>query len=124
VDGVSIEDFEKDLKNNLFKVWNRMSSGSYFPPPVRAVEVPKAHGQGTRTLGVPAVVDRIAQTVVARVLEERVEPIFHQDSYGYRPGRGALDAVAACRKRCWTTDWVVDLDIRAFLDASSYCSFR
>jgi RNA-directed DNA polymerase len=116
VDGVSIEDFEKDLRNNLFKVWNRMSSGSYFPPPVRAVEIPKAHGQGTRILGVPAIGDRIAQTVVARVLEERVEPVFHQDSYGYRPGRGALDAVAACRKRCWTTDWVIDLDIRAFFD--------
>jgi RNA-directed DNA polymerase len=124
VDGVSIAEFEKDLKNNLFKVWNRMSSGSYFPPPVRAVEIPKSHGQGTRTLGVPSVADRVAQTVVARVLEAKVEPIFHPDSYGYRPRRGALDAVAACRMRCWRTDWVLDLDIRKFLDASSHCSFR
>ena len=116
VDGVSIAEFEKDLKNNLFKVWNRMSSGSYFPPPVRAVEIPKSHGQGTRTLGVPSVADRVAQTVVARVLEAKVEPIFHPDSYGYRPRRGALDAVAACRMRCWRTDWVLDLDIRKFFD--------
>jgi RNA-directed DNA polymerase len=115
-DGVSLEDFETDLKNNLYQVWNRMSSGSYFPPPVRAVEIPKPHGQGVRILGVPSVADRVAQTVVARVLEVRVEPIFHPDSYGYRPGRGALDAVATCRKRCWDTDWVIDLDIRAFFD--------
>jgi group II intron reverse transcriptase/maturase len=115
-DGVSLEDFETDLKNNLYQVWNRMSSGSYFPPPVRAVEIPKPHGQGVRILGVPSVADRVAQTVVARVLEARVEPIFHPDSYGYRPGRGALDAVATCRKRCWDTDWVIDLDIRAFFD--------
>ena len=99
VDGVSIAEFEKDLKNNLFKVWNRMSSGSYFPPPVRAVEIPKQGG--VRTLGVPAIGDRIAQTVVAQELEMRVEPIFHPDSYGYRPRRSALDAVAACRRRCW-----------------------
>jgi RNA-directed DNA polymerase len=116
VDGVSIAEFEKDLKNNLFKLWNRMSSGSYFPPPVRAVEIPKSHGEGTRTLGVPSVADRVAQTVVARVLEAKVEPIFHPDSYGYRPSRGALDAVAACRRRCWRTDWVLDLDIRKFFD--------
>jgi group II intron reverse transcriptase/maturase len=120
VDGVSIAEFEKDLKNNLFKVWNRMSSGSYFPPPVRAVEIPKPHGQGTRTLGVPSVADRVAQTVVATVLEAKVEPIFHPDSYGYRPKRGALDAVAACRKRCWRTNWVLDLDIRKFFDTVSW----
>ena len=87
VDGCSIEEFEADLKNNLYKVWNRMSSGSYFPPPVRAVEIPKSHGGGTRILGVPTVADRVAQTVVARRLETRVEEIFHPDSYGYRPGR-------------------------------------
>src|SRR3954449_9694926 len=86
VDGQSIADFEKDLKNNLYKVWNRMSSGSYFPLPVRAVEIEKPHGEGMRTLGIPTVADRIAQTVVARHLEERVEPVFHPDSYGYRPG--------------------------------------
>jgi RNA-directed DNA polymerase len=116
VDGCSIEDFEKDLKNNLYKIWNRMSSGSYFPPPVRAVEIPKASG-GTRILGVPTVADRIAQTVVARRLEAKVEPIFHPDSYGYRPGRSALDAVAACRERCWRTNWVIDLDIQKFFDS-------
>jgi group II intron reverse transcriptase/maturase len=117
VDGCSIEEFEADLKNNLYKIWNRMSSGSYFPPPVRAVEIPKPHGGGVRVLGVPTVADRIAQTVVARRLEAKVEPIFHPDSYGYRPGRSALDAVAACRKRCWKTDWVIDLDIQKFFDS-------
>jgi group II intron reverse transcriptase/maturase len=117
VDGCSIEDFEKDLKNNLYKIWNRMSSGSYFPPPVRAVEIPKPHGGGTRILGVPTVSDRIAQTVVARRLEAKVEPIFHVDSYGYRPGRSALHAVETCRKRCWKTDWVIDLDIQKFFDS-------
>ena len=85
VDGVTIEEFDKDLKNNLYKIWNRMSSGSYFPPPVLAVEIPKPHGGGTRILGVPTISDRIAQTVVARRLEAKVEPIFHPDSYGYRP---------------------------------------
>jgi group II intron reverse transcriptase/maturase len=94
-----------------------MSSGSYFPPPVRAVEVPKPHGGGVRVLGVPTVADRIAQTVVARRLEAKVEPIFHPDSYGYRPARSPRDAVAACRKRCWKTDWVIDLDIQKFFDS-------
>jgi RNA-directed DNA polymerase len=116
VDEVSIGEFEKDLKNNLYRIWNRMSSGSYFPPPVRAVEIPKPHGDGVRVLGVPTVADRIAQTVVARELERRVEAIFHDDSYGYRPGRSALDAVAACRKRCWSSDWVIDLDVQSFFD--------
>jgi group II intron reverse transcriptase/maturase len=117
VDGVTIEDFEKDLKDNLYKIWNRMSSGSYFPPPVRAVEIAKAHGKGTRILGVPSVADRVAQTVAAGVLEARVEPIFHPDSYGYRPKRSALDAVATCRRRCWDTNWVIDLDIARFFDS-------
>jgi RNA-directed DNA polymerase len=117
VDGCSIEDFEADLRGNLYKIWNRMSSGSYFPPPVKAVELPKPHGGGTRVLGVPTVADRIAQTVVARRLAGKVEPIFHPDSYGYRPGRSALDAVAACRQRCWKTDWVIDLDIQRFFDS-------
>ena len=116
VDEVSIEEFEKDLKGNLYKIWNRMSSGTYFPPPVRAVEIPKPDG-GARVLGVPTVADRIAQTVVARVLEEKTEPVFHSDSYGYRPGRSALDAVATCRRRCWKADWVIDLDISAFFDS-------
>ena len=117
VDGCSIDEFEKDLKNNLYKIWNRMSSGSYFPPPVLAVEIPKPHGGGTRILGVPTVADRIAQTVAARTLEEKVEPIFHPDSYGYRPARSALDAVGRCRERCWRYDWVIDLDIQKFFDS-------
>ncbi|SEG94218.1 RNA-directed DNA polymerase [Thermomonospora echinospora] len=116
-DGMSIEEFEKDLKNNLYKIWNRMSSGTYFPPPVQAVEIPKAHGEGMRMLGVPTVADRVAQTVVAGVLEAEIEPIFHPDSYGYRPGRSALDAVGACRQRCWKYDWVVEFDIRKFFDS-------
>jgi RNA-directed DNA polymerase len=117
VDEVTLGDFESDLKNNLYKIWNRMSSGSYFPPPVKAVEIPKSHGPGTRILGVPTVADRIAQTVVAARLEKAVEPVFHPDSYGYRPRRGALDAVAACRERCWAKGWVIDLDIRKFFDS-------
>ncbi len=116
IDGQTIDDFETDLAGNLYKIWNRMSSGSYFPPPVLAVDIPKPHGNGTRTLGVPTVADRIAQTVVARCLEAKVEPIFHPDSYGYRPARSALDAVAVCRRRCWKYDWVIDLDIAAFFD--------
>jgi RNA-directed DNA polymerase len=117
VDGQSLQAFEADLKYNLYKIWNRMSSGSYFPPPVKAVEIPKAHGLGTRMLGVPTVADRVAQTVVAARLEAKVEPIFHADSYGYRPNRSALDAVGACRKRCWEYNWVIDLDIRKFFDS-------
>jgi RNA-directed DNA polymerase len=116
VDGESIEEFERNLQRNLYKLWNRLSSGTYFPPPVRAVEIPKKAG-GVRTLGVPTVSDRIAQTVVRAYLEPEVEPIFHPDSYGYRPGRSALDAVAACRQRCWKFDWVIDLDLRAFFDS-------
>jgi len=116
VDGESLTAFEKDLKDNLYKVWNRMSSGSYFPPPVRLVEIPKDNG-GMRPLGIPTVADRVAQTVVKMVLEPFVEPVFHEDSYGYRPGRSALDAVGTARKRCWETDWVIDLDIRAFFDS-------
>lgn len=117
VDGCSIEKFEADVRNNLYRVWNRMSSGSYFPPPVLAVEIPKPHGDGVRLLGVPTVADRVAQTVVARRLEEKAESIFHTDSYGCRSGRSALDAVAACRQRCWKTDWVIDLDIQKFFDS-------
>ena len=115
IDGQTLADFETDLRGNLYKIWNRMSSGSYFPPPVRAVEIPKAAG-GVRVLGVPTVADRVAQTVVARRLGAVVELKFHADSYGYRPGRSALDAVAVARERCWTKSWVVDLDIRSFFD--------
>jgi RNA-directed DNA polymerase len=117
VDEVSIAQFEQGLHNNLYKIWNRMSSGSYFPPAVRAVEIPKAHGPGTRMLGVPTVADRVAQTVAKLVLEPMVEPVFHPDSYGYRPGRSAHDALAACRQRCFEYDWVIDLDIQAFFDS-------
>jgi len=117
VDGQSLDDFEADLKNNLYRIWNRMSSGTWFPPPVRAVEIPKSHGSGTRMLGIPTVADRVAQTVAARRLEEAVEPIFHPDSYGYRPRRSALDAVAVCRRRCWKSDWVIDLDVAKFFDS-------
>ena len=116
VDEQSICEFEADRDRNLYKIWNRMSSGSYFPPPVKAVEIPKAGGKGVRLLGVPTVADRVAQTVARLYLEPRVEPVFHLDSYGYRPGKSALDAVAACRRRCWRADWVIDLDIRAFFD--------
>jgi RNA-directed DNA polymerase len=116
VDGQSLAAFEEDLKGNLYKVWNRMSSGSYFPPPVRLVEIPKDNG-GKRPLGIPTVADRVAQTVVKMVLEPKVEPVFHPDSYGYRPGKSALDAVGVARKRCWKFDWVVDLDIKAFFDS-------
>jgi RNA-directed DNA polymerase len=118
VDGQSIEAFEKDLKNNLYKIWNRMSSGSYFPPPVRLVEIEKATG-GLRPLGIPTVADRVAQMVVKMHLEPLVEPCFHGDSYGYRPGKSALDAVATARQRCWRSDWVVDLDIKGFFDHAS-----
>ena len=117
VDEVSLGEFEKDLKGNLYKVWNRLSSGSYFPPPVRAVEIPKGPGKGTRMLGVPTVADRVAQTVVAGVLEERAERVFHPDSFGYRPNRSALDAVGICRERCWKHDWVIEFDIRSFFDS-------
>jgi group II intron reverse transcriptase/maturase len=115
VDGQSIEAFESNLKDNLYKLWNRMSSGSYFPPPVRLVEIPKANG-GTRPLGIPTVADRIAQMVAKMHLEPLVEPQFHSDSYGYRPGKSALDAVATARQRCWRNDWVIDLDIKGFFD--------
>jgi group II intron reverse transcriptase/maturase len=116
VDGESIAAFEADLENNLYKVWNRMSSGSYFPPPVRLVEIPKDNG-GIRPLGIPTVADRVAQTVVTLVFEPLVEPHFHPDSYGYRPGKSAIDAVGKARQRCWATDWVIDLDIKAFFDS-------
>jgi len=117
VDGVTIDDFEADLKDNLYKIWNRMSSGSYMAQPVRAVEVPKPHGDGTRVLGIPTVAERVAQTVVANRLVEKVEPIFHPDSFGYRPKRKAHDAIEICRKRCWKYPWVLEFDIRKFFDS-------
>jgi RNA-directed DNA polymerase len=116
VDGESLAAFEKDLSGNLYKVWNRMSSGSYFPPPVRLVEIEK-EGGGIRPLGIPTVADRVAQTVAKMVLEPVLEPHFHPDSYGYRPGKSALDAVGVARRRCWALDWVIDLDVKAYFDS-------
>ena len=109
VDGQSIEEFEKDLGNNLYRIWNRMSSGSYFPPPVLRVDIPKGDGR-TRPLGIPTVSDRIAQMVVKRYMESIVDPIFDEDSYGYRPGKSAHQALSAARQRCWRRYWVLDLD--------------
>ena len=113
VDGQSIAAFEERLEDNLYRVWNRMSAGSYLPPAVRAVEIPKPGG-GTRTLGVPMIADRVAQTVAANRIGTVTEGFFHEDSYGYRPGRGAHDALAVARKRCWEFGWVVESGIRAF----------
>jgi RNA-directed DNA polymerase len=124
VDAVRIVEFGDDERANLYKLWNRMSSGSYFPGPVRAVEIPKDHGAAVRVLGVPNVADRISQTAAAMLLEEMLEPIFHPDSYGYRPGRSAHDALSVTRRRCWKQDWVLDLDVRAFLESPTHCSFR
>jgi RNA-directed DNA polymerase len=121
VDGQDLDQFEADLEGNLYKIWNRMSSGTWFPPPVRAVEIPKPHSRGVRVLGVPTIADRVAQTVVAMYMEPLVEPRFHQDSYGYRPGKSAHDALAVCRERCWKFDWAIDLDVQKFLEPSSHC---
>lgn len=115
VDGQSIADFEVSLKSNLYKLWNRLSSGSYLPSAVRRVDIPKADG-GTRPLGIPTVADRIAQEVVKRRLEPLLEPVFHKDSFGYRPGRSAIDAVSVARQRCWKEPYVVDIDIKSFFD--------
>jgi RNA-directed DNA polymerase len=115
VDGQSIRDFEAGLSDNLYKLWNRMSSGSYFPPPVRRVDIPKDDGR-TRPLGIPTVGDRIAQEVVRRYLEPILDPIFHEDSYGYRPRRSAIDAVRKARQRCWRSGWVLDIDVQGYFD--------
>lgn len=115
VDHQSIANFEEDLKNNLYKIWNRMSSGSYFPPPVLRVEIPKGDGK-MRALGIPTVADRIAQMVVKNHIEPALEKVFHPDSYGYRPNRSARQAVSLARRRCWQHDWVVDMDIKGFFD--------
>jgi len=115
VDQESLEGFDKNLEDNLYKIWNRLSSGSYFPPAVKAVSIPKKSG-GVRILGVPTVGDRIAQMVVKLVLEPEVEPFFHPDSYGYRPNKSALDAVGITRQRCWKYDWVLEFDIKGLFD--------
>ncbi|GAA4898114.1 hypothetical protein GCM10023405_17060 [Streptomonospora salina] len=116
VDSVALGEFEEGLKDNLYKIWNRMSSGSCFPDPVGSIEIAKPGG-GARVLGIPTIADRVAQTVAARRLEAAAEPQFHPDSDGFRPGRSAHDAVRTCRKRCWERRWVVDLDIAGFFDA-------
>ena len=115
VDGQTIEEFNKDAKRNLYKIWNRMASGSYFPPAVKRVEIPKADG-GVRPLGIPTVSDRIAQTVVKMAFEPEVEPYFHEDSYGYRPNKSAIQAVGMARQRCWRNDFALDVDIKGFFD--------
>jgi RNA-directed DNA polymerase len=116
VDKQTLDDFDKNRKDNLYKIWNRMSSGSYFPPPVKAVSIPKSSGNGTRVLGVPTVSDRIAQMVVRLTLEPLVEPHFLPDSFGYRPNKSALDAVGITRRRCWQYDWVLEFDIKGLFD--------
>jgi len=115
IDDESLEAFEANLKNNLYKIWNRMSSGSYFPPPVKAVEIPKKSG-GRRMLGVPSVADRVAQMVAKIYFEPKVEPYFHKDSYGYRPRKSAVDALKVTRQRCWDYDWVLEFDIKGLFD--------
>jgi len=115
IDGQNIEDFELNLKDNLYKIWNRMSSGSYFPPAVLRVEIPKSDGK-IRPLGIPTVADRIAQMVIKQQLEPSLEKIFHKDSYGYRPKKSAIEAIGQARTRCWRNDWVLDLDIKGFFD--------
>jgi len=115
VDGQSIEQFEEDLENNLYRLWNRLSSGSYFPPPVRRVDIPKDEKR-TRPLGIPTVCDRIAQTVATRYREPILEPLFPGDSSGYRTDRSAHQALSVARQRCWRYDWVLDLDIKSFFD--------
>ena len=114
-DGESLVEFEAKLKDNLYRVWNRLSSGSYYPPPVREVSIPKKDG-GIRKLGIPAVSDRVAKMVAKLYLEPQLEPLFHPDSYGYRPGRSAKDALRTARARCWQYSWVIDMDIKGFFD--------
>ena len=115
IDGIDFAKFEENLKDNLYKIWNRMSSGSYFPSPVLAVEIPKKNG-GIRTLGIPTISDRIAQMTARMYLEPKVEPIFHKDSYGYRPNKSAIDAIGKVRQRCWRYDYVIELDIKGLFD--------
>ena len=115
IDEQTIADFEENLKDNLYKIWNRMSSGTYFPKPVKAVAIPKKNG-GTRILGIPTVEDRVAQMVAKIYFEPNVEKIFYEDSYGYRPNKSAIDAIGILRERCWKKDWVVDFDIKGLFD--------
>ena len=115
IDEQTIEEYEQNLKNNLYKLWNRMSSGTYFPKPVKAVAIPKKNG-GKRILGIPTVEDRVAQMVAKMYLEPKVEPIFYEDSYGYRPNKSAIDAIEIIRKRCWKYEWVLEFDVKGLFD--------
>lgn len=115
IDEQTIQEFEVDLENNLYKIWNRMASGSYFPPAVKAVPIPKKNG-GVRVLGIPTVSDRIAQMVVKQAIESKIDPVFHPDSYGYRPEKSALQAVGKVRERCWRYNWVLEFDIKGLFD--------
>jgi len=116
IDQQSIKEYEGNLDNNLYKLWNRMSSGTYFPKPVKQVLIPKKSGKALRPLGIPTVEDRVAQTVAKSIIEPILEEVFIEDSYGYRPGKSAIDALGTCRKRCWDYDWVVELDIVGLFD--------
>ena len=115
IDEQTIEEYEQNLKNNLYKLWNRMSSGTYFPKPVKAVAIPKKNG-GKRILGIPTVEDRVAQMVAKMYLEPKVEPVFYEDSYGYRPNKSAIDAIEITRKRCWKYEWVLEFDVKGLFD--------
>lgn len=115
IDEQTIEEYEQNLKNNLYKLWNRMSSGTYFPKPVKAVAIPKKNG-GKRILGIPTVEDRVAQMVAKLYLEPKVEPVFYEDSYGYRPNKSAIDAIEITRKRCWKYEWVLEFDVKGLFD--------
>lgn len=115
IDGIDLVQFEENLKGNLYKIWNRMASGSYFPKAVRGVEIPKKNGK-KRLLGIPTIEDRVAQMVVRNRFEPKVEPVFMIDSYGYRPNISALDAIKATRERCWQYEWVLELDIVGLFD--------
>ena len=115
VDGQSIKDFEREIGKNLYKLWNRLSSGSYHPPAVKVVSIPKAEG-GKRKLGIPTVEDRIAQMVVKHQIEDRLDNLFHKDSYGYRPGKSAKAALGVVRERNWKYDWVIKFDIKGMFD--------
>lgn len=115
IDQQTIAEFEQNLANNLYKIWNRLSSGSYFPPAVRGVKIPKRNGK-MRELGIPTVADRVAQTVVRDHFEKLIEPNFHPDSYAYRHGKSALEAIETTRRRCWQYDWVLEFDIKSAFD--------
>ncbi len=115
IDDQSLKEFEEHLDDNLYKLWNRMSSGSYFPPAVKAVEIPKRSG-GKRTLGIPTVADRITQTIVVMLIEQEIDKYFYEDSYGYRPSKQALQGVAVTRKRCWQYEWLIEYDIKGLFD--------